>query len=374
MKELIRKILLNEGRKEDLYQKYKSYIEEDKQGQEDYEFLINHSFMVKTNYKYLDWVLKRWYVGDTNETKYYSTLDDLVHLVKFFHEISTRYPKELPSNDINFYKIPIDLQNELDRIDFEIEERENIKRAKKDVKRVFDDEDFLVIKPLTHYSSCAYGGGTKWCTASKDSDTAFVNYTQNRFLYYIIDKHKKQNHPLYKIAVLITKNGTYEMYNAPDIKINEGGLLGLYNYLPKELVDSIKTDMGYNDQMINKDSNDMGVHHEIFTDIIGNGYWYRVNGETWRITIDQMSGVADWVCDDYPYFVFHATPNWENDNEIPLAGFNNETEDYLNFQSDIEIPIFTGTRWREELFDWYETEYFRQVHGEIKTFLRDFLD
>lgn len=370
MKELIRKILLNEGRKEDLYQKYKSYIEEDKQGQEDYEFLISHSFMVKTNYKYLDWILKCWYVGDTNETHYYFTLDDLVDLTWFFHEISTKYPKELPSNDINYYKRPINLKDELDRIDFDITERENIKRAKKDVKRVFDDEDFLVIKPLTHHSSCAYGGGTKWCTASKDSDTAFVNYTQNRFLYYIIDKHKKQNHPLYKVAILITKNGDYEMYNAPDIKINSGGLLGLYNYLPKELVDSIKTDMDYGDKVSTETSDNMDVHHEIFNNLIVGTLYRRDDYGTWTFEIDRFSGVVDIINDNHPHLIFHATPNWDNDNEIPIDVFNDKTDDYVQI-SDVEIPIFTGPTWRYQLREWYERDYFIQVLGEIRTYLHN---
>lgn len=36
--------------------------------------------------------------------------------------------------------------------------------------KLFENEDFLFVVPLTHTASCKYGANTKWCTSAKDDD------------------------------------------------------------------------------------------------------------------------------------------------------------------------------------------------------------
>lgn len=36
--------------------------------------------------------------------------------------------------------------------------------------KLFDNDDFLLVVPLTHTASCKYGANTKWCTSAKDED------------------------------------------------------------------------------------------------------------------------------------------------------------------------------------------------------------
>jgi hypothetical protein len=36
--------------------------------------------------------------------------------------------------------------------------------------KLFENEDFLLVIPLTHLASCKYGAKTTWCTSAKDDD------------------------------------------------------------------------------------------------------------------------------------------------------------------------------------------------------------
>jgi hypothetical protein len=49
---------------------------------------------------------------------------------------------------------------------------------------VYEDERFFVVNPLTYKSSCYYGKGTKWCTAS-DTDSQFNKYNIDGKLSHI---------------------------------------------------------------------------------------------------------------------------------------------------------------------------------------------
>ena len=66
----------------------------------------------------------------------------------------------------------------------------------KEVVKVIDDQEWLIVRPLTYESSRAYGAGTKWCTTSKDSPHHFFRYYSRGILIYCINKITG-----YKVAV-----------------------------------------------------------------------------------------------------------------------------------------------------------------------------
>lgn len=66
----------------------------------------------------------------------------------------------------------------------------------KEVVKLIDDQEWLVVRPLTYESSRAYGAGTKWCTTSKDSPHHFFRYYSQGILIYCINKITG-----YKVAV-----------------------------------------------------------------------------------------------------------------------------------------------------------------------------
>lgn len=58
----------------------------------------------------------------------------------------------------------------------------------KETRKVYEDNKWLVVIPLTHRSACYYGKNTQWCTASNDDDDHFKHYTAKGPLFINIEK------------------------------------------------------------------------------------------------------------------------------------------------------------------------------------------
>jgi len=76
-----------------------------------------------------------------------------------------------------------------------IQEQLNIAYTKKILKEerglvdvVFENEEWLAIRPLTFESSKKYGAGTKWCTTSENNPHHFYRYSQSGVLIYLYNK------------------------------------------------------------------------------------------------------------------------------------------------------------------------------------------
>ena len=90
----------------------------------------------------------------------------------------------LEKTDINQYDSLEELTNELKKHENKI--RRQV-QAIEGANLVYEDDRFTVVNPLTHKSSCYYGAGTKWCTASESSTGHFSDYNREGKLFYIID-------------------------------------------------------------------------------------------------------------------------------------------------------------------------------------------
>lgn len=75
--------------------------------------------------------------------------------------------------------------------------REAFKKAKKEIKVIYENDDYLILKPLTHQASCAYGYNTKWCTAMINDPEYFYNHSKG-VLIYVMDKKQNQKFGFYK--------------------------------------------------------------------------------------------------------------------------------------------------------------------------------
>lgn len=66
-----------------------------------------------------------------------------------------------------------------------------LKKNNKDLEKktivLFRDENWLVLRPLSHESSLKYGAQTKWCTVSEKEPHYFFRYIKRGMLIYIIN-------------------------------------------------------------------------------------------------------------------------------------------------------------------------------------------
>ena len=74
------------------------------------------------------------------------------------------------------------------------------KIAEKDAKKIYEDNDVLIISPLTMEASCKYGAETKWCTAGREHNM-FERYSKDGPLYILIPKKPQYEREKYQIQV-----------------------------------------------------------------------------------------------------------------------------------------------------------------------------
>ena len=72
------------------------------------------------------------------------------------------------------------------------------KELAKQIHKVYEDEEWLVLRPLSREASLKYGAGTKWCTASNEDDWPYYRYTRRGILIYTVNKKTGQKVATFK--------------------------------------------------------------------------------------------------------------------------------------------------------------------------------
>ena len=187
------KTILLEGRVEDVYTKRISggspQIEKIY-----YDEIVPGSASINPNHKYLDWITKNWSPTDVEGNEVTHNLKEILLAVSKFDTQNQR----LKIKDLNQYR---DIDQLFDVLQKLGQTARRTVEISDEVDRIYEDNRFVVVVPKTHKSSCYYGAGTKWCTASKDTDSHFSNYKSGGELYYIIDKTLPTSSPYYKVAL-----------------------------------------------------------------------------------------------------------------------------------------------------------------------------
>ena len=115
---------------------------------------------------------------------------------------------------------------------FQAKNRNLFKMAKKEVKVVYEDDQYMCIKPLTYAASVSYGYQTRWCTASVQEPSYFYNHTKDGVLLYLIDKINNVKFGFYHNSYQI------QIYNQKDDRIDS-----METGLPVELLHKLIGEM-----------------------------------------------------------------------------------------------------------------------------------
>lgn len=200
-------ILIQEGRKEDLRKKY---TEKFKEYPETLDFILNDEFLTQTNFKYADFVLRELQPNiDTDE------VEKVIELVKDFD----RFQQSLEFKDINDYDID-GLESIINR--HKITSKSQLKKIDSSgTEKLYEDDNILIVRPLTYEASCKYGAGTKWCTSMTAEPSYFKSHTrEGQALYYIILKKFNKDNKFYKMAVHLTPI-TETWYDSTDTRMSD---------------------------------------------------------------------------------------------------------------------------------------------------------
>lgn len=204
-------ILIAEGRKEDLRKKYEQKFSADPEHLEILDYTLGHPFLSQTNFKYGDFLLKNLHPNASVEE-----IIDNIELIKDFN----RFQQSLEEKDINKY--------DLDGLKIVIEAHKESSKSQQnkfdssDAKKLYEDSNILIVKPLTFEASCKYGSGTRWCSTMANTPTYFKQYTSgnDQSLYYVILKKFDRNNKFYKIAIH-KKPGEETWYDSTDERMTD---------------------------------------------------------------------------------------------------------------------------------------------------------
>lgn len=175
------------------------------------EFIRNIPTPKKYIAKFLD-LVNELYLSHDGLTLY-ETFEKIYY---YFNEWMTYKSQNLITKDI--------LAQTHDSLIDTVEEADsniNKRKAEKEIDNIYEDNRWLVIRIKSKEASCKYGSETKWCISSTKSDNRFTGhgYSENNFIYFIIDKKEKynSNDVLYKMAVLVNKKtGFIQVWDAAD--------------------------------------------------------------------------------------------------------------------------------------------------------------
>jgi hypothetical protein len=132
-------------------------------------------------------------------------------------------------NDLSTYKSFDDLMSQLNLAEMKVD----AKQLEGEIVKVYEDDEWLLLRPLTYSASKKYGSNTKWCTTQESNSEYFIKYSSKGILIYCINKLSG-----YKVASFcsLDKNDPeFSFWNQKDTRIDS-----LQSELTEELLKTIR--------------------------------------------------------------------------------------------------------------------------------------
>lgn len=195
--------------------------------------LLSSADPSKTN-KYLGFLLKVL-KGDGNETLnptevkefiLHSVFGDELYLLKRFEDHCTA--QRIKNPDISKLKS----FDEIDILVYEADKVMKQRELEKQVIKLYDENDFLVLIPLSYEASASYGSNTKWCITQEDT---WKDYWGEYRLIFIIDKI---NNVKYAISIEIADEENIQCWEETDDEINP-----IFIPLPEQVLTVLRTEL-----------------------------------------------------------------------------------------------------------------------------------
>jgi hypothetical protein len=149
-------------------------------------------------------------------------------LTKFI-ELNER--KLIENNDLTSYKNFKELELQISLSGLKVVDKE----LEKQILRLYETDEWLVMKPLSYLSSLKYGASTKWCTAADNNPDYFYKYVKRGILIYVINK-KTGN----KVAAFKTTDESDYDKETSFWTITDQRIDSMESGLPYEIMDVIR--------------------------------------------------------------------------------------------------------------------------------------
>jgi|Laugrespbdmm15sd_2_1035082.scaffolds.fasta_scaffold21321_2 hypothetical protein len=135
----------------------------------------------------------------------------------------------IAQNDLTKYKSFDEILTQLSLADLKVE----TKNLENEIVKIHEDEEWLLLRPLTYLSSKKYGANTKWCTTSEGNSEYFERYSSKGVLIYCMNK--KTGYKVASFYSLDKKDPEFSFWNQKDTRIDS---------LDTELTDELRLLIG----------------------------------------------------------------------------------------------------------------------------------
>jgi hypothetical protein len=120
----------------------------------------------------------------------------------------------ITQNDLTKYKSLEDVIQQLNIAELKVD----AKGLENEIIKTYEDDEWLLVRPLTYLASKKYGSNTKWCTTQSDNPEYFLKYSKKGVLIYCINKVTG-----YKVASFYSLDKSdpeFSFWNQKDSKID----------------------------------------------------------------------------------------------------------------------------------------------------------
>ncbi len=162
----------------------------------------------------------------------YTRFDDLKKFTKFC-EYNER--GLIVENDLSIYTSFDQVLTQLGIAEMKSMEKE----MENQTIKIYEDETWVIIRPLTFASALKYGASTKWCTSMENNPDYFFKYTHRGILIYNINKKTGVKVACFKS--LDVKDPEFSFWNQIDVRIDS-----LESGLPDSIISIIREEITNN--------------------------------------------------------------------------------------------------------------------------------
>lgn len=113
------------------------------------------------------------------------------------------------------------------------------KESEKQIRKIYEDSEWIVLRPLTYNASLKYGASTKWCTAMQSDDSYYKKYTNRGILIYNINRKTGVKVACYKS--LIADEPEFSFWDVKDVRIDS-----MESGLPDNIIQAIRNEINTN--------------------------------------------------------------------------------------------------------------------------------
>lgn len=120
----------------------------------------------------------------------------------------------IKQNDLSKYNSFEDILNSLNIAELVATSKD----LEKQIKIVYEDDEWFLVRPLTYLASKKYGSNTKWCTTQENNPDYFDKYSSKGVLIYCINK--KSGYKVASFYSLNKEDPEFSFWNQKDNRID----------------------------------------------------------------------------------------------------------------------------------------------------------